>query len=107
MSSDINPTARQIHQAEEIWAQASGILDEMLVKIVHDTAELKKLTGLSDASILFDYICTTLAMTHPHVRALTRTEITCAAALTRLAQASRGETYDMTQFEKEIGDDEH
>jgi hypothetical protein len=94
-------TPEQIHVLEQKWMLARGFLDAVLARLVADIPELAKMTGLSDASIVYDYA-------HAYLKIELRqnpliVEAIGAAAITRLALRGQ-EIDDMTEFEKGIAD---
>jgi hypothetical protein len=94
------PTPEQIHDLEQKWMIASGVLDHLMEAVETAPVALKIVTGLSDTSILFDYILTFIKNRNKgNPESAKMTEVLCAAALTRLAL---GQGIDMTAFEKGI-----
>lgn len=104
-----NPSPEEIHRCEQRWGDAETLLARVMEKVLKDAPEaLKKVYGLSDASIVFDYMLTFIKVQHMSDSASIRvTEVVCAAALTKLARSATGTDNDMAQFERNIKDDNH
>ena len=105
---EFEPTVEQIHQMEQRWAYAEQVLDGMLDAFRQDIPKLFEITGLSDGSIAFDYVYTFIMGKEAQGSDHRFTVALCAAAMTRLARASRADEELLTRLDKEINDnDEH
>lgn len=100
------PSAQQIVLLERRWVAARTLLNKLLTPIIHDVPIIAAATGLSDASLLFDY--THCYIQHQRSTSITPddadhiTEVLLAAALTKLARIELGQDNDMTEFEKGV-----
>lgn len=104
--SDSNPPKIEpfkIHAAEQSCAAANEALDNILKALINDGPIVEQITGLSDESVAYDYILSFIATQHNSFGAYADriTAMVCAAALARLARASRDQI-DMTHFEKNM-----
>jgi len=109
MSDDqLHPTPEQIHQLEQRWAYAENALDQILESLRDDIPKVSQATGLSDGSIVFDYMQAFIMTKEKQGSNHWFTVVMCAAAMTRLARASRADDELLTRLDKEINDnDEH
>lgn len=101
----MNPTPEQVHILEQKWMIASDLFDKALSHLVSDIPVIKDMTGLSDASILYDYVHAYFKVQREtDISNVIMTEIMCAAAFTKLAL--RGQEINMTEFEEGIANNE-
>jgi phage gp36-like protein len=101
----LNPTAAQIHEIETRYAVANSMMDTALAALKHDMPIINAAAGLSDASILFDYVLSFIRHRHQvDPTAFVTTEIMCAAAFTKLAQGSSADDI-LAQYENEVSGD--
>lgn len=102
-----NQDPRIIQAADQIYAQANELLAQALAGINEIEPSIYAHAN-DDASVLFDYLKDFIKHTHAlgGNRAVAMTTVICAAALTRLARASRVETDPLAHLDKEIEDDD-
>lgn len=100
-SEPITPT--QIVELEHRWVNARTLLDKLLQVVTHDVPILNQITGLSDASLLFDFVYSFVMAQHNTggPDAVQTTEVILAAAITKLARIQLGLDSDMSAFEKD------
>jgi hypothetical protein len=97
------PTVEQIVLLEKRWVKARELIDDLMKNVTNDMPVIAKATGLSDASLLFDFILHWVKMqnrTHPFGSQIT--ELLLAAAATKLALTMTGREHDMSAFEKDV-----
>ena len=97
------PTVEQIVFLEKRWVKARELIDDLMKNITHDMPVIAQATGLSDASLLFDFILHWVKMqqrTNPFGPQIT--ELLLAAATTKLALTMTGNEHDMAAFEKDV-----
>lgn len=99
------PTPHQIHLLEQRWAFAEQMLDGILGAIQHDIPVVADVTGLSDGSMTFDYVHAFIVARQMQGEDPRYAVFMCAAAITRLARASRADNDLLAQLDKEIKDD--
>jgi hypothetical protein len=93
----------QIVLLEKRWVKARELIDDLMRNITHDMPVIAKTTGLSDASLLFDFILHWVKMqnrTNPFGSQIT--ELLLAAAATKLALTMTGRDDDMSNFERDL-----
>lgn len=101
------PNAQQLNRLEQKWHNANTILERVMETLKADIPALEAHFGQSDAAITYDWAMHCILnsyKTNPET-AQKQTQLLCAAALTRLARASRIEDrdhVDMTPFESEV-----
>jgi hypothetical protein len=97
-----DPTPQEIVELERRWVNARAILDELMKIVTHDAPILSKVVGLSDASLLFDFVYSFIIAQHNTGPDAYRTsEIILAAAVTKLARMQLGLDMDMAAFERD------
>lgn len=102
------PTPEQIHQLEQRWAFAEQMLDGALEALRHDIPIVSKATGLSDNSIVFDFMHAFIMQQELRVgNSHQFTVAMCAAAMTRLARASRAAEEVLAQLEEKLQETEN
>ena len=95
------PTPPQIVELERRWVNARALLDELLKVVAHDAPIIGQMTGLSDASLLFDFVyCFIMSQDNAAPDAFKTTEIITAAAVTKLVRIRLGLDHDMSAFER-------
>jgi hypothetical protein len=105
---EINPSAKEIHDIEQSWAEANSLLQQVLDAIIHDNPIVTRATGLSDASIIYKYIGQSInkkAQTEPLAGVWLL--VICTAALTKLAcQAPHAPDDPLARLENEVNDND-
>jgi hypothetical protein len=105
----IQPTAAQLQGVEQRYAKAREMVEEIVDALVKDIPTIAEGTGMSDASVLFQYIYSFIIHQHRTLglAAVRATEEGFAAALTILARNRHAPTDNMTEFEREVSEDDH
>lgn len=112
--ADVNSAAATVHNAEQVWADASRSLDNVINHIREQLPHIYATAGgNTDASVIFDYMKSYIQESEraaPGNIGHVATVLFCAAAFTRLVRDDRTNVNDpLAQLDKdmETGNDDH
>src|SRR3954469_12779919 len=112
--AEVNSSAATVHNAEQMWADASVSLDRVVAHIRSQLPNIYRAAGgNTDASVVFDYMKGYIQeseRTAPDERGHIATMLFCAAAFTILVRDDRANASDLlAKLEKdmETGNDDH